>query len=350
MRGPVRRPLWPALLALLALDACAAIPPPPAADAGVFVDFPFTEVARIEHPPLDESSALLASRRWPGTYWSVNDSGAEPMLFALDADFRVQVPAWLQDRYVHGPGTLRAPWPGIELAGATLIDWEALARIDDLLYVADVGNNGNARRDLGFWELVEPVPDATVAARPIRYLRVHYPEQAQFPGRVWEWDCEAVFADEGRLYLITKHRAAGEIRRLVPGARLYRFDPKEAKAESAQRASTPLTLISRHEELVAATGADLSPDGNWLAVLTYTAIWFFPRPPAGDDWLAATPVIRPLPILRTRQAEAITWEDDRSLLIGNEDGTLFRMPIPDGALGAALEGALDAPGQSAETR
>lgn len=341
MKTPRRHSSWPVLLALITLEACAAIPPAPAPDAGLFVDFPFSEVARVDHPPLDELSGLLASRRWPGTFWGVNDSGAAPALFALDADFRVQVPAWLQDRYVHGPGKLRSPWPGIEIAGATLIDWEALARIDDLIYIADVGNNGNARRDLGFWELVEPVPDATERARPIRYLRVHYPQQEQFPGRVWEWDCEAVFADSGMLYLITKHRPAGEIGRFIPGARLYRFDPRTAREESVARPSTPLTLISRQEQMVAATGADLSPDGRWLAVLTYTAIWFFPRPAQGDDWLAATPVIRPLPIFQTRQAEAITWENDDVLLFGNEDGTLFRMQVPGQSLGAALDAAVE---------
>lgn len=345
----MRPPLWPALLALLTLDACAAIPPAPDRDAGLFVDFPFAEVARIDHPPLDELSGLLASRRWPGTVWGINDSGAAPSLFALDADFRMRIPRWLDDRYVHGAGTgtgtAREPWPGIQLVGATLIDWEALARIDDLIYVADVGNNGNARRDLGFWELVEPVPDATERARPIRYLRVHYPQQEQFPGRVWEWDCEAVFADAGMLYLITKHRAAGEIGRLIPGARLYRFEPGAAPEASAAQPSTPLTLISRHPQLVSATGADLSPDGRWLAVLSYTAIWFFPRPVDGDDWLAATPVIRPLPILQTRQAESIAWEDDDVLLFGNEDGVLFRMAPEAGSLGDALDAALE----SAET-
>ncbi|HSG89592.1 MAG TPA: hypothetical protein VLA56_10300 [Pseudomonadales bacterium] len=315
------RTLCATLLAIFSLQACAALPAAPDRSDGTFIDSTLERLTRIDHPPLNEMSGLLASTRFADTWWTLNDSGAVPALFALDADFRVQVPAWLAARYRHGAADDdRTPWPGIELSGADVIDWESLARIGDLIYVADTGNNGSARRDLGLWELVEPVPDATERVRPIRYLRVHYPEQTSFPGAVWEWDSEAVFSDGEILYLITKHRERGRVDRFVPGARLYRFDPRQA-----QTPSTPLQLVARQPDLLAATGADLSPDGRWLAVLTYTAVWLFPRPAAGDDWFAGRPLIRPLPLFRTRQAEAVAWENDRSLLIGNEDGVLFRM-------------------------
>lgn len=320
---------WPLLAGLITLQACAAVPPAPSPEAGIFVDLPLTRVADIGHPPLDELSGLLASGSFPDTWWAVNDSGALPRLFALDRDFRVRVPEGFRDRYTHGEEDGREPWPGTDVTGAKLVDWESLARIGDRLYLADTGNNGNARRDLGLWELEEPDPETAASAPAIRYLRVHYPEQEQFPGRIREWDCEAVFAEDGLLYLITKHRES-DGRTLAPGARLYRLDPA-----AAGTSSTPLELVARHDRVFAATGADLSPDGELLAVLTYSALWLFPRPGAGEHWFSTRPFIRRLPVMRTRQAEAVSWDGDDALLIANEPGGVFRVEVDRARLDAA---------------
>ena len=312
--------------------AHAALPGPPPPEAGTFVDFPLEEVIDLDHPLLDELSGLVAASPHQPGFWAHNDSGADARLFALDADLALAVPPWLTDRYAAGASLLRAPWPGIEVAGATLVDWEDIARIGDTLYLADVGNNGNARRDLGFWELAEPALAAVETQRPRRFLPIHYPEQRAFPGELWEWDCEAVFADGEALYLVTKHRRPGEIDGFEPGARLYRFEPRSAPSER----STPLTYVSRQDDVLLATAADLSPDGEVLALLTYSAVWFFRRPAAGDDWFGEPPVIRPLSLLQTRQAEAVVWRDDGRLLIANEAGSLFEMAVDRAALQAGF--------------
>ena len=312
------------LLALASQGACAAIPGPPPDDAGVFVDFPLEHVASLDHPPLNELSGIVTSSAEFGTYWAHNDSGAQPRLFAIDQNYEVRVPDWLRHRYASGDALLRAPWPGIEVSNASLVDWEEIARIGDRLYIGDVGNNGNARHDLGFYEVREPVPGGAQTTRAMRFIPVHYPEQATYPANVWEWDCEAVFADGERLYMLTKHREPGNVASRMPGARLYALDLATASTVE----SNPLRLISRHETVEFATAADLSPDGELLAVLTYAALWLFPRPPFGDeDWLAGTPVIRTLPILETRQAEAATWKNDDVLVITNEGGSIFEMQI-----------------------
>ena len=101
-----------------------------------------------------------------GTYWAHNDSGAKPRLFAIDQNYEVRVPDWLRHRYASGDALLRAPWPGVEISNASLVDWEEIARVGDRLYIGDVGNNGNARRDLGFYELREPVPGGPRPSAP----------------------------------------------------------------------------------------------------------------------------------------------------------------------------------------
>lgn len=329
------------LLALASHGTCAAIPGPPPDSAGTFVEFPLAHVASLDHPPLDELSGIVASSRKFQSYWAHNDSGARPRLFTIDRNYEVSVPDWLRHRFAAGDALLRAPWPGVEITNASLVDWEEIARIDDRLYIGDVGNNGNARRDLGFYELREPVPGGPQTIRATRFIPVHYPEQDPWPALVWEWDCEAVFADGERLYMLTKHREPESVASRMPGARLYALDVATASTTE----SNPLRFISRHDTIELATAADLSPDGEALAVLTYAAVWFFPRPAPGDeDWLAGSPAIRTLPIFETRQVEALTWKNDNILVITDEGGRIFEMQVDRGTLQEAFrETVADSP-------
>ncbi|MBL6715941.1 MAG: hypothetical protein ISQ03_06185 [Pseudomonadales bacterium] len=267
-----------------------------------------------------ELSGLATSQSYPGILWAHGDSGQAPVLWALDlATGALAFPPYLAERFDNG-----ASWPGLTLEGASNIDWEDLTLLDGWLYVGDVGNNGNARRDLGLWALPEPNPRATERQRPAFFLPVHYPEQKRFPAGAWEFDAEALFADPQAkaLYLITKHRKAGDVRRFVPGAKLYRIPLKGPRDESIA-----LELVDRNDELTAVTAAALSPSGRWLAVLTYRTLWVFPRPEAGARWLSGEALSRPLPFLETRQAEALSWRDERTLLLGNEEGRLWTVSL-----------------------
>lgn len=269
---------------------------------------------------LEELSGLAVSRTYPGIVWGHGDSGQPPVLWALDLKRgELAFPPYLAKKFDDG-----ASWPGLTLEGASNIDWEDLTTLNGWLYLGEFGNNGNARRDLGLWALPEPNPRATERQRPAFFLPFHYPEQQRFPAEAWVFDAEALFADSERnaLYLITKHRKAGDVRRFIPGAKLYRIP-----LDGAGRASTALTLVDQHEEMTAATAAELSPSGAWLAVLTYRTLWLFPRPPAGEQWLSGPAYSRPLPFLETRQAEALSWRDDTTLLLGNEEGRLWTVTL-----------------------
>lgn len=269
---------------------------------------------------MEELSGLAVSRTYPGIVWGHGDSGQPPVLWALDLERgELAFPPYLAKKFDDG-----ASWPGLTLEGASNIDWEDLTTLNGWLYLGEFGNNGNARRDLGLWALPEPNPRATERQRPAFFLPFHYPEQQRFPAEAWVFDAEALFADPERnaLYLITKHRKAGDVRRFIPGAKLYRIP-----LDGAGRASTALTLVDQHEEMTAVTAAELSPSGAWLAVLTYRTLWLFPRPPAGEQWLSGPAYSRPLPFLETRQAEALSWRDDTTLLLGNEEGRLWTVTL-----------------------
>ena len=261
-------------------------------------------IGRVEHDALNEVSGIEKSVLGD-FYWVHNDSGDEARLFAIDADAGVLRPPYIP--------VSAADWPGHVIDSAWNFDWEDIALADGVLYIADVGNNGNARRDLGVYVVNEPDPLAIPKMRTLRFLPVRYPDQQHYPATLWHFDCEAVFVADGRLYFITKHRRPGEIGGFEAGAKLYRLDTSLTDRENV------LTLVGTHKDIFRATGADLSPDGSRLAVSTYDALWIFDRPEHGDNWLSGTAWRLDLDRQVVKQLEAVTWDDAASLRLVNEN-------------------------------
>ena len=273
-----------------------------------------TKLADLTAPPLAEVSGIARSS-YPGVYWVHNDSGDEARIFAIDRAGTPIVPPYLASQYVD------KAWPGIAIRNAWNIDWEDLTVDDGVIYIAETGNNGNARRDLGVYVVMEPNPRATAEIRALSFLPVAYPDQDAYPGGRWEFDCEAIFADRGKLYFLTKHRKPGEITGWAAGTSLYRLDTRYTDRQN------PLVHVSRRDDVVLATAASLSPSKDRLAVLTYLAVAIFDRPKHGDDWLNAPPIVIPLDRELIPIAEAVTWQDDTTLLIANEGRGLFEVKL-----------------------
>lgn len=283
-------------------------------------------LATLEHEPIEEQSGIVQSRQWPGVYWIHNDSGDDSRLFAIRENGEIVLPPWEAENYrvKRSPRRLD-PWPGLIVAGGANVDWEDVATDGTHLFIADVGNNGNARRDLGVYVLMEPNPLAVEAARPLTFWPVAYPQQREFPGAKWHYDCEAVFVHQGRLYFLTKHRVAGEMRSPERGTDLYRLDAPRPDAVNV------LTHVDHLDDIGGwVTAADLSPDGKTLAVLVYapnTAVWLFDTPDVGDAFLSGKPKVLPLDLETVEQVEGITWADERRLLITNEQRAIFELRV-----------------------
>ena len=272
-------------------------------------------VGRVAHQALDEVSGLVKSERGD-FYWVHNDGGDNARLFAIDAAGTPLAPPWID--------VAPENWQGHAIDHASNSDWEAIALADGTLYIADVGNNGNARRDLGVYVVNEPHPTAVRRMKALKHLPIRYPDQNEHPGDVWHFDCEAVFVAAGKLYFITKHRQPRRTSEWEPGAKLYRLDTDYTDRENV------LTLVGRRDDVTVATGADLSPDGSRLAVATYIALWIFERPASGDNWFVGK--ARKLDLARelwNRQLEAIAWQDESTLLLINESRDIMRASVAD---------------------
>jgi hypothetical protein len=271
-------------------------------------------------------SGIVKSRRYPGVFWVHNDSGDEPRLFAVRADGSAVMPPWLSGEYFVGtpPVEGKKEFPGVRVDMAANADWEDIAVDGDTLYIADVGNNGNARRDLGVYVLTEPNPEAADRARALKWLPVAYPDQNGFPGDRWHFDCEAVFVFRHKLYFLTKHRAPGKIDMPETGSNLYRLDTAHTDRVNM------LTKVDGHLDLGGwVTGADLSPDGKTLAVLCHwpvQSVWLF-EARSGDRFLSGR--ARRLVFTDARQCEAVAFDDNENLLVTNEQRDIFRLPVRD---------------------
>ena len=278
-------------------------------------------VARLTHEPLGEISGIAKSRRRDNLYWIHNDSGDSARIFAIDGEGVPVLPTYSRfSHYGGAPEEGKTAWQGFRVLFAENVDWEDMGVDDNYLYIADLGNNDNQRQNLGIYVLGEIDPTASTQTAVIRHLPIRYPDQDAFPPAQRHFDSESLFVDAGGIYVITKHRTP-DGRELEAGANLYRLDTRHTEQDNV------LVKIDHHPDILAATSAELSPDGQRLALLSYTAIWLFERPASGDRWLSSRRRRFDLLPEQVRQVEAITWENDNTLLFINEQRDLFRLGI-----------------------
>ncbi|NQV16490.1 hypothetical protein HQ531_13595 [bacterium] len=280
-----------------------------------------TRICIVDHPPINEQSAIVKSRTYADVYWVSNDSDTEPYLFPLNSVGKIIIPDWMQSRYSEQSDDI---YPGVHISGAILYDWESIAVLNDTLIVADVGNNGNARRDLGIYLIPEPNPHNTPRTRPLAWYPVCYEDQDKFPPDEWEYDCEAIFTFEGQIYFLTKNRADKHIMKPAPSTKLYRMDTRHTTQVNV------LKFISRKESLGGwVTDADIAPDGSAMVLLAQNplacTIWYFPRPAQGDDFLSESPKI--FNLLKANQAEGICFKDSEKLIVTNEEREWFEVSL-----------------------
>ena len=229
-------------------------------------------VGTFSADPLSEVSGMVKSRSYTNTYWVVNDSGNGNRLFAVNNEGNNIIPTFSRfSFYGEDAEEGKEQWEGFRVLYAENIDWETMTVDDNYLYVGDVGNNFNNRRDLKVYLLSEIDPTASTQSAVIKMLPVRYPDQTEFPSIVSpHFDSEAMFIADGALYFITKHRNGRG--GYEAGAKLYRLDTDFTEQ------GNELTLVETHSDLLAVTGAELSPDDQTLAVVSYEALWLFGRP------------------------------------------------------------------------
>lgn len=309
------------LVLLLLIPGCDEAPSRGAKVVGESAGFPLVapksarvdpllpvKAGRLDKALIRECSGFAASKKYPGVFWTLSDSGDSARIFAVDATGRT---------IANDAG---AAFSGIRVTGARNIDWESLA-VDERgrLIIGDFGNNLSARKELCLYVLgTEPDPAKAAPTGRARRVPFRYADQKVVPDPQKNHDGEAMFCWRGDVYVLTKEwRATGSV--------LHRID-----MSADETTPKPTTPVCRFESYGMVTDAAVSPDGKRLAVLTYTGVWVFdlPTSPAIHNPLAGGVLYRPLrfPLL-SWQVEAIAFTDDETLLIGNEEADLYRVKI-----------------------
>jgi hypothetical protein len=233
---------------------------------------------------VDETSGLAASRRHAGVYWTHDDSGGEPVVFAFDESGRPQ-------------GTVR-------IAGASNRDWEDAALGPcpggDCLYLADTGNNSGDDDEVALWRVPEPAPTDGESAPAERFT-------AKFPRG--GPDTEAMFVlPDGKIYLITKGTREP--------VELYRWPTPLVAGETATLERVRRLAPRPRQPGDRISGASASPDGRWVAVRTYSTLAFYRAPDLLAGGAPAAQV--DLTPLGESQGEAVALGNDGTVLLTSE--------------------------------
>jgi hypothetical protein len=267
-------------------------------------------LVNLENQSIKESSGIAASRRNTGVFWTHNDSGDGPFIYAFDRQ-----------------GKHRGVW---RVTGAKAIDWEDMAigpgpvRGRSYLYIGDIGDNSKKRDQITVYRVAEPQvnpkdssstvenPRGTAAADVIRL---------KYPDGKYDAETLLIHPFTGDLYVITKVMRSP--------ARVYKL-----RAPAPKSGVSTLSYVGElrfpNQFLGFITGGDTSPDGRRIIFCDYFGACELILP--GKRGIAFDEIWKqsPLPVeiggfpgVR-RQGEAICYRADGLALLATSEG----LPCP----------------------
>jgi hypothetical protein len=133
---------------------------------------------------IKETSGLI---KIDNRLWTFNDSGGRPELYQIDAR---------NGRVVKT----------IRILNATNYDWEDIAYDDNYVYIGDIGNNLGNRKNLKIYKLPRAGLRTQKSVRA-EVIAFSYSDQKEFIAKAHKnnFDCEAMVARNGKLYLFSKN-------------------------------------------------------------------------------------------------------------------------------------------------
>jgi hypothetical protein len=259
---------------------------------------PPSKLGVLEYKAINESSGIVASRTTPGLYWTHNDSGDGPFIYAFDDH-----------------GGHKGVW---RLTGATARDWEDIAagpgpeRGTNYLYIGDIGDNNETRSEVMVYRVPEPVvtpADASstkanpILTKDLETIRLRYPDGKH--------DAEALLVHPvtGNIYIVTKVPLGNPV--------IY-----EADAPLGTGLTNTMVRVGELPGIFGGliTGGDISPDGLRVALCDYLQGYEMVLPGAGVPFnkIWQQP-LRSIELGKRKQGEAIAYRlDGRALLMTSE--------------------------------
>lgn len=191
------------------------------------------QVGTIQNPDIQESSGIIPVRGVKNAFWTHNDSGLD-VLYAINSN-----------------GDSLGQW---KLKDVDLQNWEDVATAPGRIYIADIGNNTGDRNEVAVYAIPQPPARRSGEVHVGRAWTLTYPDNP--------FDCESFFVWRTYGYLISKELDNGE-------ARVYRFPLNRRGAKFELQKLCKLNVDDRPR------GADITPDGKRLAVITGSGAYLF---------------------------------------------------------------------------
>jgi hypothetical protein len=264
---------------------------------------PPATIATLQDKTISESSGLAASRLTPGAYWTHNDSGDGPFIYAFD--------------------TRGDSFGVFRVAGAQARDWEDMAagpgpeggKGKPYLYLGDIGDNNEARAEIVVYRVPEPALTTDTrkftkirpgATQPAEAIRLRYPDGAH--------DAETLLVHpvSGHIYIITKVVIA---------------NPAVYEAAPPFTVDKPITMTRLGVVNVPSlfggvlTGGSISPDGRHVALCDYFQGYELTLPAGSrtfnDIWKQK---MVGFDLGKRKQGEAITYRLDGKALLATSEG------------------------------
>lgn len=241
-----------------------------------------TTTHQLQHFPntLEESSGLAIHN---GYLWTINDSGADPVIHKLDSNGRLL--------------------ESISLDTAANRDWESLAHDSEHLFVADTGNNTNGRDEFTIYRISWSSLDAGVPE--VEEIHFRYGDYKSGSRLSHNYDAEGLSVRGDELWLFSKNRGDRN-------TNLYRFPKTPGSYAPMPSQQLPVDSLI--------TAADIHPDHNTLLLIgnqnRVRRLWTIPTNDQGVVWEQRT--LRS--ITPNDQWEAVLWDGDR-ILLSHESNT-----------------------------
>lgn len=249
---------------------------------------------------LVENSGAAMSRRKPGVWFTINDSGNDPELFALDTT-----------------GAARGTWT---VRGVENRDWETLALgpcagpglpdgATDCVYIGEIGDNDAKHSTVSIHRVVEPRAEDDRFEGELESVTLTF---------VYEGgprDVESMYVGpDGTLFFFSKRRLDDDAGRMRPSL-IFSLPPDawqhgDSVVAAALIDSLPIVPGSALGRQI--TGADPGRGFRTVGVRTYTQLYvFLADSTTGRVRTDIAPTVCNVAGLDEKQGEGLSWFGDR---------------------------------------
>jgi hypothetical protein len=235
---------------------------------------------------VQESSGLIKVNN---RLWTLNDSGGKAALYQIDEKTGKVIRT-------------------VTIKNARNRDWEDLAYDEQYLYIGDFGNNRGNRKDLKIYKISRKALGSKKSVKA-KVIHFSYNDQKDFRPHTKKnnYDCEAMIAHNGKLYLFSKNWKNHK-------TRLYELSNKAGRHHAK--------YISSFNIQGMVTGATINKQSKMLLLLTYddllnVNIWAFTNYKGNDFFSGAKKRLHLFSPLQG-QLEGITFIDQHRAYLSSE--------------------------------